>query len=118
MDILKIPYRVFLRSALSIEIALTGAGIKRKAQGYSEDLSETGMLVEVSEYIPRGSTVGVEFQLAGVDKPVKLNGEGVRAFMTPATSYIVIVDGEGKVAYTGIGPDQEVEEAILEVLGQ
>ena len=45
-------------------------------------------------------------------------GEGVRAFMTPATSYIVIVDGEGKVAYTGIGPDQDVEEAILEVLGQ
>jgi thiol-disulfide isomerase/thioredoxin len=45
-------------------------------------------------------------------------GEGVRAFMTPATSYIVIVDGEGKVAYTGIGPDQDVEEAILDVLGQ
>jgi thiol-disulfide isomerase/thioredoxin len=44
------------------------------------------------------------------------HGEGVRAFMTPATSYIVIVDGEGKVAYTGIGREQNVEEAILGVL--
>ena len=46
------------------------------------------------------------------------HGKGVRAFMTPATSYIVIVDGEGRVAYTGIGPDQNVEQAILGVLRQ
>jgi hypothetical protein len=36
--------------------------------------------------------------------------------MTPATSYVVIVDEEGKVAYTGIGREQNIEEAIRGVL--
>jgi ribosomal protein S5 len=43
-------------------------------------------------------------------------GAAVRAFMTPATSYIVIVDEEGRVAYTGIGRDQNVEAAIRGVI--
>jgi len=43
-------------------------------------------------------------------------GEAVRAFEAPATSYIVILDSGGRVAYTGIGRDQDVERAIREVL--
>ncbi len=39
-------------------------------------------------------------------------GAAVRAFMTPATSYIVIVDEQGTVAYTGIGREQNIEAAI------
>ena len=35
-------------------------------------------------------------------------GEAVRAFETPATSYIVILDAAGRVAYTGIGRDQDI----------
>ena len=45
-------------------------------------------------------------------------GAAVRAFMTPATSYIVIVDEEGKVAYTGVGREQNIEVAIRAVLGR
>lgn len=44
-------------------------------------------------------------------------GEAVRAFETPATSYIVILDADGRVAYTGIGRDQDVDAAIRSVLG-
>lgn len=44
-------------------------------------------------------------------------GEAVRAFQTPATSYIVILDSEGRVAYTGLGRDQDIEAAILAILG-
>jgi thiol-disulfide isomerase/thioredoxin len=43
-------------------------------------------------------------------------GEAVRAFETPATSYIVILDAAGRVAYTGIGRDQDIEVAIRGVL--
>ena len=43
-------------------------------------------------------------------------GEAVRAFETPATSYIVILDADGRVAYTGIGRDQDVDAAIRGVL--
>lgn len=43
-------------------------------------------------------------------------GEAVQAFQTPATSYIVILDSEGRVAYTGLGRDQDIEAAIQAVL--
>lgn len=42
-------------------------------------------------------------------------GSAVRAFDTPATSYVVILDRQGKVAYTGIGPDQDLEAALVRV---
>jgi thiol-disulfide isomerase/thioredoxin len=43
------------------------------------------------------------------------NGAAVRAFQTPATSYVAILDRQGKVAYTGIGPDQDLEAALARV---
>ena len=43
-------------------------------------------------------------------------GAAVRAFKTPATSYIVIVDEDGKVAYTGIGRQQNIAAAIRGVI--
>jgi len=43
------------------------------------------------------------------------NGAAVRAFETPATSYVVILDRQGRVAYTGIGPDQDLEAALARV---
>ena len=43
------------------------------------------------------------------------NGNAVRAFDAPATSYVVILDRQGKVAYTGIGPDQDLEAALARV---
>jgi len=43
-------------------------------------------------------------------------GEAVRAFETPATSYVVILDAAGRVSYTGIGRDQDIDAAIRHVL--
>jgi thiol-disulfide isomerase/thioredoxin len=43
------------------------------------------------------------------------NGGAVRAFDTPATSYVVLLDRQGKVAYTGVGPDQDLEAALARV---
>ena len=40
------------------------------------------------------------------------DGAAVRAFQAPATSYIVVLDANGKVVYTGIGEDQDVEAAV------
>lgn len=44
------------------------------------------------------------------------NGAAVRAFMAPATSFVAIVDGRGKVVYTGSGEEQNVEAALTRVL--
>jgi thiol-disulfide isomerase/thioredoxin len=46
------------------------------------------------------------------------NGEAVRAFKAPATSYIVVLDGAGKVVYTGLGEGQDIEAAVLKGLGR
>lgn len=43
------------------------------------------------------------------------DGAAVRAFHAPTTSYIVILDSEGKVTYTGTGADQDVEAALAKV---
>lgn len=43
-------------------------------------------------------------------------GAAVRAFKTPATSYVVIVDEDGRVAYTGIGREQNIDLAIRGVI--
>jgi thiol-disulfide isomerase/thioredoxin len=40
------------------------------------------------------------------------DGNAVRAFQAPATSFVVVLDGEGKVVYTGIGEEQDVETGI------
>ncbi|GMR11966.1 MAG: hypothetical protein BMS9Abin29_0152 [Gemmatimonadota bacterium] len=43
-------------------------------------------------------------------------GRAVRAFLAPATSYVAILDTDGRVIYTGIGPEQNIEAAVLEAL--
>lgn len=44
-------------------------------------------------------------------------GRAVRAFLAPATSYIAILDTDGHVVYTGIGPEQDIEAAVIGALG-
>jgi thiol-disulfide isomerase/thioredoxin len=45
-------------------------------------------------------------------------GRATRAFQAPTTGYIVILDAEGRVAYTGVGEDQDIEAALARILGQ
>jgi thiol-disulfide isomerase/thioredoxin len=42
-------------------------------------------------------------------------GTSTRAYQVPATSYVVIVDRAGKVAYTGIGGAQDLAGALRRV---
>ena len=42
-------------------------------------------------------------------------GTSIRAYQVPATSYVVIVDRTGKVAYTGIGGSQDFDAALRRV---
>ncbi|MGB7211700.1 MAG: TlpA disulfide reductase family protein [Gemmatimonadales bacterium] len=43
------------------------------------------------------------------------DGVGVRAYLAPTTSYVVIVDRHGTVAYTGSGGDQDLATALARV---
>jgi thiol-disulfide isomerase/thioredoxin len=42
-------------------------------------------------------------------------GVAVRALMAPGTSYIVVLDKTGKVAYTGFGAEQSLESVLARV---
>ncbi|MEP6494335.1 MAG: TlpA disulfide reductase family protein [bacterium] len=40
------------------------------------------------------------------------DGKAVAAYKAPHTSYVVVIDANGKVAYTGVGPEQDVDAAV------
>jgi hypothetical protein len=44
-------------------------------------------------------------------------GAAVRAFQAPATSYIAVLDSSGKVVYTGVGEDQNIDAALERAAG-
>ena len=41
-----------------------------------------------------------------------VNGNAARAFQAPTTSYVAVLDATGKVVYTGVGAEQEIEAAL------
>lgn len=45
------------------------------------------------------------------------SGEAVRAYNIPTTSVVVILDPEGRVAYTGTGRDQDLVGAVRKLMG-
>ena len=44
------------------------------------------------------------------------NGAAVRAFQAPSTSYIAVLDANGRVVYTGVGEDQDIDAALEKAL--
>ncbi len=63
----------------------------------------------------------IQRHLARHDLPgtILWDGEGraTRAFMAPSTSYVVVLDGTGKVVYTGAGEDQDLRPALKAATG-
>ena len=45
------------------------------------------------------------------------NGEAVRAYQALTTSIVVLIDGEGRIVSTGVGPQQPLVEAVEEMMG-
>ncbi|HEX7049712.1 MAG TPA: TlpA disulfide reductase family protein [Longimicrobiales bacterium] len=45
------------------------------------------------------------------------DGRATRAFMAPSTSYVVVLDADGRVAYTGAGAEQDIAGALARALG-
>lgn len=45
-----------------------------------------------------------------------VRGEAVDRFNVPATSYIVVLDHQGRIVYTGVGGDQDLVAAVRKAL--
>ncbi len=44
------------------------------------------------------------------------SGDATRAYDVPATSFVVVTDAAGRVAYTGLGDGQDLDAALARVL--
>jgi thiol-disulfide isomerase/thioredoxin len=84
---------------------------------YGEDVEFLIVAVAVNQTQRRVGRHAAEHEMPG---RILWDGEGaaVRAFMAPSTSYVVVLDGEGTVAYTGLGDDQDLDAAIAKALGR
>jgi thiol-disulfide isomerase/thioredoxin len=82
---------------------------------YGSKVRFLGVAVSVNETLERVKAYttrrGYTHQTVYDDK-----GEATEAYDVPATSYVVVIDGAGRVVYTGLGGKQALEPAILKAL--
>ena len=55
----------------------------------------------------------VEKQQLGGRFVFDTDGKAMKAFQVPHTSYVVVIDRTGKVVYTGVGAEQDIDAAIM-----
>jgi thiol-disulfide isomerase/thioredoxin len=65
---------------------------------------------------PEKQKAFVESKQLGGEFVFDRDGNAVAAYKVPHTSYLVVVDAEGKVVYTGVGGEQNVDAAIMKAL--
>ncbi len=85
-------------------------------EAYGDRLDVVAVAVAVSQSLRRVKR-HVEGHDPGYPYLWDHRGAAVRAYEAPTTSVIVILDGEGKVAYTGVGGQQDLLGAVQGILG-
>jgi thiol-disulfide isomerase/thioredoxin len=84
---------------------------------YGDDVEFLMVAVAVGQTQAR-----VRQHMARHDMPGRMlwdaRGEAVRSFEAPGTGFIVIVDANGRVAYTGTGADQDLQGALARVVNR
>ncbi len=90
--------------------------LRDAARVYGERVDFFGINVTVGE-----TPVGVREYVRERDPPFLVlydtEGKSQRAFEVLATAFIVIIDAEGTIVYTGYGPAQQLEEALARATG-
>ena len=89
--------------------------IDRVQERFGEEVAVVAVAVAVSQSRRRVRR-HVERHAPGYDYVYDANGEAVRAYKALTTSIVVLVDGEGRVVSTGVGPEQELVKALEALL--
>jgi thiol-disulfide isomerase/thioredoxin len=84
---------------------------------YGDRMNVVAVAVAVAQSVRR---VQRHVADAGHDYPFLYDARGaaVRAYQAPTTAVVVLLDADGKVAYTGVGPSQDLVGAVERVLGR
>jgi thiol-disulfide isomerase/thioredoxin len=85
------------------------------AKKYAGRVKLIGVAVSVNES-PAAVKAFVEKHGLPGDQFFDTKGNATGAYDVPATSYVVVVDKNGKVVYTGLGGRQDLEAAIKKAL--
>ena len=83
---------------------------------YGDRLKVVAVAVAVSQS-PRRVKRHLEDHDPGYPFLYDVRGAAVRAYQAPTTAIVVILDAQGQVAYTGVGPGQDLLGAVQRVLG-
>jgi thiol-disulfide isomerase/thioredoxin len=84
---------------------------------YGARVAFVGVAVSVQQTPERIKAYVANHQLAWA-QVYDRRGDASGAYDAPATSYVVVLDRAGKVVYTGVGGDQDLESAIKKALAQ
>lgn len=80
-------------------------------RSYGDRVRFVGVAVSVNQSIERVRRYVAE-HLQGFTHFYDKRGQAVTNFDVPATSYVVILDKDGKVVYGGVGGDQDIARAL------
>ena len=85
------------------------------AKKYGDRVSFVAVAVSVNQSPERARRYMEKYKLP-VEMVYDHDGEASDAYLAPATSYVVVIDAAGKVVYTGVGGDQDLDAAIRRAL--
>ena len=88
----------------------------QKAQAmYGKKVKFVAVAVSVNQSVNRVKLHVAKHNVPGVQL-FDTKGDATGKWDVPATSYVVVLDKKGKVVYTGVGGDQNIEAAIKKAL--
>ncbi len=93
-----------------LEPALTAAQKKFGAR-----VAFVGVAVSVNQSVERVKRYTAE-HMVGFTHFYDRRGTAIEAYDVPATSYVVVLDKSGKVVYTGVGGQQDIDAALTKAL--
>jgi thiol-disulfide isomerase/thioredoxin len=85
------------------------------AKKYGGQVRFVTVAVAINESLERVQKHAAAYPLPGT-VVYDADGNAASAYDAPATSYVVIIDRAGRVAYTGVGGTQDLDAAIRKVL--
>ncbi|MEO6526984.1 MAG: TlpA disulfide reductase family protein [Gemmatimonadaceae bacterium] len=89
--------------------------LRRVEQKYRGKVKFVGVSVSVNQSLNRVRLHVARYKVPGIQL-FDATGNATGNWDVPATSHVVVIDKHGKVVYTGVGGDQDLEAAIKKAL--
>ena len=89
--------------------------MQKASAKYGKRVTFVAVAVSVNQSPRRVKLYSAKYKVPGVQL-FDTKGDATGKWDVPATSYVVVLDKKGKVVYTGVGGDQNIEAAIRKAL--